>query len=490
MSPSPEQRDSTAGDRFPPEGWRSQQIPDLATRAVQGNKRILQKQRSRVAVLTCILYLTTLSVDAVRKVTGLPASVIAIIYVITGMIYIVAGPVTAGRKHATPRMLPIWLFMISAWCLAVALAEHIPSKIALLGWASYVFFVPLLYVGAKLATDDRLTVKALRVVTISGGIVGIGAIASAVLGQSAPAVLQPIIPSVGVHSFGMGNIYLAPSVFATAEEASEQLLMALFAWAALAQLTNGRSQRKSWAFLGVLIASGLFVTARRTDIYVAVIGIIAALILGRIRVPASAGRSMARAATRTSSWLGGAVFLAVAGSVALVFFLGETSLAPFLTSGSPESRISEMFSFPRTGSLIGQGPGTSTQGLAAVGASPLGTGLLNGSYPGYVLDGRSFIVAEGGLARTWLELGIIGVVLYGAIFWAALAPALRSLRQLDGAAVAFTMLAIALGVVFLKAQASLDDPLVQPLFWLGVGGIWGRMRAPTLIQQPDTGSVS
>jgi hypothetical protein len=228
------------------------------------------------------------------------------------------------------------------------------------------------------------------------------------------------------------------------------------------------------AFLGVLIASGLIVTARRADLYVAIAGIIAVLIQGSIIwAPSSAGRLTARTRHR----LGAAVFLAAAGSVALVFFLGETRLAPFLASGSPGSRISSMFSLPNSGSLMGQGPGTSTQGVAVVGATPLTAGLPRGSYGTYILDGRTFITAEGGLAKTWLELGIMGVVLYGAVFWVALAPADRSLRRLDGAGVALTILAFALGVVFLKGHQSLDDPLIQPLFWLSVGGIWGRARA-------------
>jgi hypothetical protein len=345
---------------------------------------------------------------------------------------------------------------------------------ALLGWASYVFFVPLLYVGAELAADDRLAVKALQVVVISGGIVGAGAIASAILGQSAPTLLQPIIPAVGIHSFTTQSIYLSPSIFATAEEASEQLLIALFAWAALAHLANRRLRRIPSAFLGVLIAAGLIVTARRADLYVAIAGIIALLILGRIIwAPTSAGGL----AARTRHRLGPAVLLAAAGSVALVFFLGETKLAPFLASGSLGSRISSIFSLPNSGSLTGQGTGTSTQGVAVVGATPLTAGLPRGSYGTYVLAGRAFITAEGSLAKTWLELGIMGVVLYGAVFWVTLAPAIRSLRRLDGAGVALTVLAIALGVVFLKGHQSLDDPLIQPLFWLGVGGIWGRARA-------------
>jgi hypothetical protein len=94
---------------------------------------------------------------------------------------------------------------------------------------------------------------------------------------------------------------------------------------------------------------------------------------------------------------------------------------------------------------------------------------------------------EGGLSKTWLELGIMGVALYGAVYWTALAPAVRSLRQLDGAGVAFTMLAIALAIIFLKGHQSLDDPLIQPLFWLVVGGIWGRKQAGRRTEPSDTG---
>ena len=386
-------------------------------------------------------------------------------------------------------MLPMLLFMLSLWCLAVALVQHIPLEMALLGWASYVFFVPLLYIGAELAADDRLAAKALKVVVICGGVVGAGAIASALLGQSAPALLQPIIPAVGIHSFNTGNIYLAPSIFATAEEASEQLLIALFAWAALAHLTNGRLRRIPSAFLGVLIASGLIVTARRTDIDVAILGIIAVLIQGRIWAPASAGKLAARIAAQARGRLRVVVFLAAAGSIAFVLFLGEANLVPFLTSGSPGSRISYMFSVPNSGSLLGQGTGTSTQGVVVLGAIPLAAGPPQASYGSYVLDGRMFITAEGGLAKTWLELGIIGVVLYGAVLWVAFAPAIQSLRRLDGAGMALTMLAIALGVIFMKGQQSLDDPLIQPLFWLGIGAIWGRMRAVRDVRQRETGEV-
>jgi hypothetical protein len=479
----------SAGWPFP-DTRGSQRTWDLGPSAVLADRGIAASRRRKVARLVFVLYLATLSVDAIRKVAGGPSSLLIVIYVITALIYIVVAAESVGRKQAAPRAvprtLPVWLFLLSLWCLAVAVAQHIPLEIALLGWMSYVFFVPLLYVGAELTADDHLTAKALRVVALSGAVVGAGAIASTVLGQSAPALLQPIIPEVGIHSFTGGNIYLSPSIFATAEEASEQLLIALFAWAAFTHLPSGISRRKPWLLLVALIVAGLIVVARRTDIYVAIAGMVAALILGRIGVRASAPRAPApsappalsgRAPARTRRRLGTPVLLAAAGAVVLIFLLGDIKLASFLASGSPASRITAMFSVPNPGSVLGQGPGTSTQGLSVVDAASLTIGSTPGSSSGYILGGRTFITVEGGLAKVWLELGILGAALYGAVFWAALALPIRSLRRLDGVSIALTLLAIALGIVFLKGHQSLDDPLIQPLFWLSVGGIWGRMRA-------------
>jgi len=486
--------DSIAGNRWGTgsRSWRErrwERISDSSSLTRAGDQVIQGGQRSRLLRLTFILYITTLTTDAIRKVAELPTSTVGVVYIITALIYIVIIPATSGQRRtasrATPRTLPLWLFMLSFWCLAVALVQHTPPEMALLGWVSYVFFVPLFYVGAELAADDHLTARAFQAVVISGGIIGIGAVASAILGQSAPAILQPIVPAAGIHSFTTSeNIYLSPSIFATSEEASEQLLIALFAWAALPYLAYSRLRPKPWMFLGMLIISGLIVAARRADIDVAIAGIIMALVLGRVRAPAWSRRFIRRATAKAPGGLGTAAFLTIVGSTIFLIFLGQARLASFLVSGSPGSRISYMFSLPNTGSLVGQGPGTSTQGVAVVGAAPLEGGELQGSLASYVLDGRTFITGEGGLTKTWIELGIIGVALYTAIFCAVLTPVVKSLRRLDSAGVALTMLTIALGVVFLKGHQSLDDPLIQPLFWLGVGGIWGRMRAVAPIEQP------
>ena len=68
--------------------------------------------------------------------------------------------------------------------------------------------------------------------------------------------------------------------------------------------------------------------------------------------------------------------------------------------------------------------------------------------------------------------------LYEAVFWVALAPAIRSLRWLGRIGVALTMMAIALGASFPKGQQSLDNPLIQlPVLaecWRATGADSGR----------------
>jgi hypothetical protein len=444
--------------------------------------------RKKTLRMAFALYIAALSVDAVRKVAGLSTVANGIIFLVVGLTYLILLPGTNNRIRPVPRYLRLWLVLLSFWCLIEALVPRIPPSMAILGWVSYIFFVPLVYVGAELMATDRGAAQTLRIVAVGGAVVGLGATASALLGQSAPTILQPIVSTVGFHSFSTGNIYLAPSIFATAEEAAEELLIALFAWLALSYLPSARPTRVSSAITGILIAVGLFATARRADIVMAVAGLVTLIILGRPAFRDGAGRPAPRAATRTLSRSVPALILGIVGSVALISALGASKIVPFLTSRSDgQSTLALMFSSANPGSLAGQGTGTSTQGASVVGATLSTTYRNYRMYTGYIQDGKTFITAEGGLTKTWLELGIVGVLLYAAVFASVVGPAARALRRLDGVGRTLTILTITLGVIFLKGHQSLDDPLVQPLFWLAAGGAWGRMRTLSAAQRKPQG---
>lgn len=446
------------------------------------NSRLLSPAVSG-AVL--ILYLAIISVDGVRKVAGLPSAVVGITYVITGVIYLLICLGTPDRGKAGPRSLPVWLIMLSIWCLAEAASQDVPAGIALLGWVSYVFFVPLFYVGRDLMADDHRAARVLRVVAIAASIVGLGAIFGAFLGQSAPTLIAPITPAVGIHNSNNGNIFLAPSVFADAEEAAEQLLIGLFAWAALIHLPSGSLKRAPSAIIGVIIIGGLVAAERRADIYVAIAGIIALVALNRISSQRT-GQLQRQRLSQSRGRLGTPLLAAALGAIFLVIQLGASRLTSFLTTtGSATSRISVMFGMPNPG-LTGQGTGTSTQGGVLVGAaSSSSVTTSQGTYPGYLMDGRAFRIVEGGLAKTSVELGLVGVLLYGGVFLSILIPLVRSLVRTDGVGRALTILTVAIGIIFLKGHQSLDDPLVQPLFWLAAGGAWGRIRS---VDQKQSGA--
>jgi hypothetical protein len=442
-----------------------------------GEEPAASRLRSTETRLVLVLYLATLLTDAIRKLAGLSGSIIGITYLIVGAIYVICLPGILSRRRVAPPFLAVCLILLSLWCLIVASIQQIPAGMALLGWVSYVFFVPLFYVGAELMAEDHRAARVLRVAAIAGGIIGLGAIVSAILGQSAPTLLQPIIPSVGIHSSNDGNVYLAPSIFATAEVASEQLLIALFAWAALEHLPSGRLKRVPSAALGALMFGGLFAAERRADIYVAVVGIIAIVILDRMSTRPASAQPAPQAPARTRGRLWAALFAAAVGSVILVSFLGASKLVLFFTSSSPGGRLSLMFSASNPIALTGQGTGTSTQGVGLIGVNSFSAINSHGPYTGYILNGRDYITAEGGLTKTWLELGIVGVLLYGGVFLSILGPPIRSVRRIDGTGRALIVLTVALGIIFLKGHQSLDNPLVQPLYWLAAGGAWGRMHA-------------
>jgi hypothetical protein len=436
--------------------------------------------------LTFALYLAIILLDALRKTIGLPGSSIAIIYVIAAILYAASLMARQRQRNLLPSFLPMTLLFITAWCVLNAIVRHVPASLAVLGWSSYVFFVPLAYVGAKLMADDRSAVRVLRVAAVIGSLVGIGTIASAILGPSAPTLLQPIVPGVGYHTANGGNIYLAPSIFADSEEACEQLLVALFAWAALMLADHDSIKRGRLTALGLVIFAGIIAAERRAGIYIAIVGLIMLLAAGSGRSQTSPTHMRRQAFSGGGRWqLVLALSMTALGSVILINVLGANLILSFLTSSSLGAPLRLMIASAHPAALYGQGTGTSTQGSYILGATSFSGTNAQGPYTGVSLDGRSFITAEGGLSKTWLELGLIGVLLYGAVFITIIGPVLRSLGKLDSIGRALLAATIGLGILFLKGHQSLDDPLIQPLFWIAAGGVWGRLRRSSTVADND-----
>lgn len=428
-------------------------------------------------------YLLLLAIDPIRKVFGLSGIIISLVYLATLLLYIYLPQLRRSQRAVSLRMLPLWMVLLTAWCLVNALIHHIPLPIALLGWVSYVFFVPFVYFGIAIGSGEKgLIDRALTVMTISGAVIGLGAVAGAILGPSSPSFIAPIVPTVGIHSAAFTTIYLSPSIFASAEQAAEYLLVAFFSWLALARSSTSSSRgRLRPIIVAALIFSGLLATSRRADIWVALAG---AAFFMLISVKPASPNSLQHLHSPIRTVLP-ALFIGGIAGITLLIFLGAGTLLPFLTSLT-NARQTLLFMFAPTHpfSLIGQGVGTTTQGISSLGAVAFNSFTTKSQYTGYIINGRVFMGAEGGLTKAWLELGLVGVLLYAAVFTSILGPLLRHLTRINAVGQAMGVLALCLGIVFLKAQASLGDPLVQPMFWLAAGIGLGSIAEDSDIAMP------
>ena len=86
------------------------------------------------------LYLVTVSVDAIRKVDGLPTSLLGVVNLIVGCMSLVLLPDIRNGVGSVPSYLPVWLALLIVWCLTEALVRRVPVSTALLDCASVAFF--------------------------------------------------------------------------------------------------------------------------------------------------------------------------------------------------------------------------------------------------------------------------------------------------------------------------------------------------------------
>lgn len=77
--------------------------------------------------MALILYLAILSIDTLRKIMSLSVSLVGLTHVIGGLTYVVRFPGIKSRVHATPLCLPLFLILLSLWCLVGAIVPGISA---------------------------------------------------------------------------------------------------------------------------------------------------------------------------------------------------------------------------------------------------------------------------------------------------------------------------------------------------------------------------
>lgn len=399
------------------------------------------------AIYACILF-----EDALRKTLGAPGAVLVVKDIVILILYAIYLPRVSRRDAAY--WAPLWIIggALFVWLALEATLPAAGLGTFLLALKAYILYIPLIGVGRVAFADEQTRNAVLRGLTLAGAFVGAAALASALFKSTAPRLLQPIVDEVATHSYTHGELFLAPSIFATGEKAADQLLLATLAAATLAlQASSRRSQPFAVAALALTLV-GLYATARRTPLILALIGLV--LLFAGVKRAGLNNRALPRART-----VGGLMVVCLV-SVFAVSILGIRGFVGYIADVNNAVLVVRHFVAlpPDSLRVEGNGSGSATPGAEQLGLSP----------PAY------FGESEGLVAKVWFELGPIGFVLYFALLATALRAILRAqwltrppcYGTAERAAAFFVVSVFILG---LKAHQTFGNSQVQIAFWLAAG---------------------
>jgi len=405
--------------------------------------------------------------DLVRKLLpGQPPPVILGKDMILASIYgamLLAPP--RGERPYWPRFTTA-LVLFGAVAILGCFGPDVPSYLfAMAGLRSYLWYVPVFWLGYYFAGSRGDVLKVMRVL----GLLALAVVPLGVLLRQ--GIVEPG-PYLGVfegghqyHAFDdprYGNILLSSSVFGQNARFG-RLSLGVFLLAFGLLTGPSRVDWKWWlaAFLG---AAGVMASANRGTIYA--FGFCAAVLAARPFLLGAPGRAFGRAAL-----LGVALLFSFSALFADVVYFVEA------TGDEPLNRLewmqSDLAHAAEKSGLWGHGTGTCSQGIS----------YLPG-WDEYVLA-TGGPGAEQGLAKVIWELGYVGLVahilLWGAVALSALRAAVRvSGTELDGPAWgAFMYLVAILGISLLGHQV-LGDGHVVVMLWFFLGMLH---RMPEIVRE-------
>lgn len=411
----------------------------VAIAHLHGARRRANEVGPVVKFAAYLALLALIVADPVRKIVP------AVTGVALGMIPLTIGLLvvlltlsrSGGPLH--PGSLVTTALAIGLACLAIAtIVTPWPGLgVATAGVHSYVLYVPLAWLLPRVL--GRMSASQFENVTSTLLVVG-AAIAATSLGSlwTALRVFQPIIESVGTHSFALQDVDLIPGAFATGERLARVCLFPFLLSASAAMLRGRQAGWPSWCCL-IMSAIAIFLSGRRFAIILGVLGV--GMLVFCIRRRIRFGRRVP-------------VGLLLVACMA-VFLTSDMERFSFFRSGTEDlpNRVDLAFDLGKV-SITGVGAGAMT----------VGNGLTK--------EERT-VAAEGQLARLNLELGLVGLT-FGTAWMSSLA--LFSLARLRSAGRNGSPLEIACAAyVFLlllwslKAGVTFGEPYSLSMFWLAVG---------------------
>jgi hypothetical protein len=395
--------------------------------------------------LSLVLYPNTFLGDAARDV------------LIVIPLYI--GVLASKDPVRLPRSVVIPAALLSTLAILQLLNPSLPSQIVgLVGLRGWLFFIPLMLVGARLASDMSSALRVLRIALIAGmPVLVIGLVESLALAAGKAAVLYGLYGNAarGAFSTGDAEIQGAPvSLGALHRVPSLFSYPAAYYCFCLAMLVPGyflwrRGQTRGTRRLGLggfVLAVVCALTSGTREAFLTVpVAVAATLYFDGIRP------NLRAIAASGIGWLAAVTLLHVPVRTLPSYLLS-------LSSAEGGDVLGYGFRVAHSVTWLGLGPGTDTNAARAVAGSGL-FDAIGGSWQ------------ESYLVKSWIELGVPGLVL---VVWMLVAlvsavtrgaPATGSGRTLIAASSGFLFAALATSI----KGAILDQAPANAYFWLFAG---------------------
>ena len=349
----------------------------------------------------------------------------------------------------------------------------LPSfQTAAIGLRSYLWFVPLVFLGYEFFWSKEQFLKFCRVLVYMAIPLFFFAVLQGVLGDTAPSFFRPFETTHQAHAFGIGfrggPVDKISSIFGTDQRyGAVSLFLFLTGLGLLAASRTPKERSRSWVYAGTLSAFlGIIISGSGSAFVMAVFGFL--LFVAIARRIAGKEKAIILWGFLKTKWVIFLFVLLLATLLGVYVFFSNVGLSQIFMfvrvfNHLPDVFIKDMQFVIPNAPILGFGTGISAQGLQEIGQSK--EGLAELAHQG----------GETGVKRLLFELGIVGFVVF-YVFWGRIFFHIRRLlrtvtdSQLKfvGVAIALFAFLVLLRFTFVHHQALGDYAVLTPLwFFLG-----------------------
>jgi O-antigen/teichoic acid export membrane protein len=396
-------------------------------------------------ILSLVMYPDTFLGDVARD-----ALVVTPLYI---------GLMAAKLPARLPRSIVVPVALLGLLATLQLFNPSLPSPVVgLVGVRGWLFFIPLMVVGARLASDMDSAMRAMRVALIAGfPVLVIGLLEALALAEGQAALLYRLYGNSAAGAFttgdsslqgasvSLGNLHRVPSLFSYSAAyycfCLAMLVPGYFLW----RRGSTRGTRRL-GLAGFVLAVICGLTSGTREAFITVpLAVVVTLYLDGVRL------SFRAAVASAGGWLAAVMLLHVPVRALPSYLLN-------LSSVEGEDVLGQGFRLAHSVTWLGLGPGTDTNAARAV----AGSGLFD------AIGGHW---QESYLVKAWLELGVPGLLL---VLWMFVALVRTVTRGVASTGSGRTLVAASSGLLFAAIATStkgaiLDQAPASAYFWLFAG---------------------